>query len=268
MKRIAFVSAVIVALTISVVPAIGVDRTVNAGGGSNIFTPSSVTVAVGESVTWNNAGGTHNVAFDDGSFTDPVAPSSAGWTAQRTFSAEGTFSYHCQLHGGMVGTVVVGSGATTSTSTAPTVAVTTTEAATTQTTSPANGTTTASAPQTPTTTGVTSPALENVTLSTARLCRRKDGRRRCSLQGVRLSFKLSTAATLVGEIKRKPISGKGKYKRFGTLKISAKAGKQAITINRTAERKRLAKGRYQLSLRAVDSVGSTSAPMRLTIKVS
>ena len=67
---------------------------------SNVFTPSNVTVFQGETVTWSNAGGFHNVVFDDGSFTQPPSPSSAAWTASRTFATPGSFRYYCQAHGG------------------------------------------------------------------------------------------------------------------------------------------------------------------------
>jgi hypothetical protein len=65
-----------------------------------VFTPSTVTVFQGETVTWNNAGGTHNVKFDDGSFTQPASPSSAAWTVSRTFPTPGSYRYYCQVHGG------------------------------------------------------------------------------------------------------------------------------------------------------------------------
>src|SRR4051794_32692249 len=81
------------------------------------FTPPNVTVDVGDSVTWNNQGGFHNVAFDDGSFIQPDPPSFENWSVSRTFSAPGTYGYYCQIHGrpngiGMSGSVTVGSGET------------------------------------------------------------------------------------------------------------------------------------------------------------
>jgi plastocyanin len=67
---------------------------------SNTFTPSTVTVFQGETVTWNNTGGFHNVKFDDGSYTQPASPQSAPWTVSRTFTTPGSFRYYCQVHGG------------------------------------------------------------------------------------------------------------------------------------------------------------------------
>lgn len=78
---------------------------------SNAFTPQAVTINVGESVTWTNTQGTHNVVADDGSFTSG-APSSDNWTHTETFNMAGTYQYFCELHGntggiGMSGTVTV-----------------------------------------------------------------------------------------------------------------------------------------------------------------
>jgi plastocyanin len=67
---------------------------------NNLYTPASVTVLPNETVTWNNTGGQHNVAFDDGSFVDPPAPSTELWTSSRTFTTPGTYRYYCQAHGG------------------------------------------------------------------------------------------------------------------------------------------------------------------------
>jgi hypothetical protein len=82
------------------------------------FTPAAVTVLSGEAVTWNNRGMLHNVHFDDGSFTEPAAPSSSPWSVSRTFTATGTFRYYCEAHGGpngsgMSGAVTVQGAGTT-----------------------------------------------------------------------------------------------------------------------------------------------------------
>jgi hypothetical protein len=71
------------------------------------FTDSSVTINPGDTVTWMNSGGLHNVEFNDGSFTMPASPSPASWTVARTFMAAGTFNYVCGQHPSMTGTVIV-----------------------------------------------------------------------------------------------------------------------------------------------------------------
>jgi plastocyanin len=96
--------------------ALAADQTVQATSG-NTFVQSDVSVNVGEKVTWTNTGGSHNVVFDDGMFTQPATPMMpSGWPAvvSRTFSQAGDYTYYCQLHRsvGMTGVVhVVAAGA-------------------------------------------------------------------------------------------------------------------------------------------------------------
>jgi plastocyanin len=96
-------------LALTTAPSLAADQEVHAGaGGYTAFSPSTVTILQGETVTWKNDGGTHNVHFDDNSFQDPPAPSSASWTVQRSFQTAGTYKYRCDNHGiYMTGTVVV-----------------------------------------------------------------------------------------------------------------------------------------------------------------
>jgi len=75
---------------------------------SNTFSPSTVTINQGDTVTWNNGGGLHNVHFDDGSFDMPATPSSAAWSVSRMFTAPGTFRYYCEIHGGPGGSGMSG----------------------------------------------------------------------------------------------------------------------------------------------------------------
>jgi plastocyanin len=98
---------VLAGLTLGASPAFGANQTVTASDFQ--FAPNAVTVAQGESVTWTNAGGFHNVRFDDGSFTQPMPPNTSMWTVSRTFTQTGTFGYYCEVHqaNGMTGTVTV-----------------------------------------------------------------------------------------------------------------------------------------------------------------
>src|SRR5215203_4045694 len=78
-------------------------------GPDTAFHPSTLTIDAGDTVTWTNSGGHHNVHADDGSFGNSV--SSSAWTFTRTFPSAGTVGYHCQEHGGpsvgMFGTIIV-----------------------------------------------------------------------------------------------------------------------------------------------------------------
>lgn len=80
-------------------------------GGSHgfAFSPMTVTIQPGDTVTWTNEGGNHSVTADNGSFDSGV--SSNAWTFSHTYPSAGSFGYHCDEHGGpgsgMFGTVVV-----------------------------------------------------------------------------------------------------------------------------------------------------------------
>lgn len=71
-----------------------------------MFSPVSLQVTAGTTVTWsNNDNATHTVTADDGSFdSGNISP---GGTFTHTFSSTGTIPYHCKIHSGMTGTVVV-----------------------------------------------------------------------------------------------------------------------------------------------------------------
>lgn len=73
---------------------------------NNAFTPASVTVNVGSTVTWaNNDTVTHTITADDGSFASGLVKKATGWS--KTFTAAGTFTYFCEIHPDMTGTVIV-----------------------------------------------------------------------------------------------------------------------------------------------------------------
>lgn len=78
------------------------------------FSPSTITVSVGTTVSWTNGGGTtHTVTsntgvFDSGMLAPPNAQTGTpGATFSYTFSSAGTFAYHCSIHPQMTGTVTV-----------------------------------------------------------------------------------------------------------------------------------------------------------------
>jgi plastocyanin len=89
------------------VPASAADQSVRATPG-NDFEPADVTIDPGDTVTWTNGGGFHNVKFDDGSFEEPASPDFTQWTVDRTFDAPGTFRYYCEAHGGPSGEGMAG----------------------------------------------------------------------------------------------------------------------------------------------------------------
>jgi LPXTG-motif cell wall-anchored protein len=66
--------------------------------GDNFFSPATVSVAVGDTVTWKNNGqAQHSATANNGSFdTGIIAP---GQSRSHTFTTAGTFSYFCTVHG-------------------------------------------------------------------------------------------------------------------------------------------------------------------------
>jgi plastocyanin len=68
------------------------------------FSPASVTVNVGDSVTWSNTGAEDHDAASSAFTTGTVPP---GGSATETFSSAGNFSYVCSFHPQMKGTVNV-----------------------------------------------------------------------------------------------------------------------------------------------------------------
>ena len=88
---------------------------------ANTFQPRDLTIAVGDTVTWSNNGGFHNVRADDNSFRcangcDALGgdgnASAVGWSFTLTFNDPGLIAYFCEVHGsaggfGMSGTVAV-----------------------------------------------------------------------------------------------------------------------------------------------------------------
>lgn len=98
--------AVVVAWTPQLALAVTHDVTV----GDNFFSPSSLTIQVGDTVRWNNASGgnSHNVTANDGSF---ASVTSSSFTFTHTFNSTGSVPYHCTIHSSsMKGTITVQSG--------------------------------------------------------------------------------------------------------------------------------------------------------------
>jgi plastocyanin len=70
------------------------------------FSPATITVKVGDTVTWmNNDSTAHSATADDGSFDTGLF--SPGQSKSFTFKKAGTYTYHCSAHPYMKGTVIV-----------------------------------------------------------------------------------------------------------------------------------------------------------------
>jgi plastocyanin len=75
--------------------------------GSNSFAPNPTTMRVGQTVAWHNADTiAHDSTQDNGRFQTGTL--SAGATSSPiAMSTAGTFTYHCAIHPGMIGTLTV-----------------------------------------------------------------------------------------------------------------------------------------------------------------
>lgn len=69
--------------------------------------PASVTIKQGSTVTWHNKDGiAHTVTSDDATTFDS-GTLAAGSSFSYTANTAGTFTYHCNFHSGMKGTLIV-----------------------------------------------------------------------------------------------------------------------------------------------------------------
>jgi plastocyanin len=97
--------------------AIGADQAVTIEGFA--FSPKTVTVNVGDTVTWTNNDTVTHTATSAGNFD--TGNIGGGASKSVTFQTAGTFAYVCSIHSSMTGTVVVraASGGSTGGSTTP-----------------------------------------------------------------------------------------------------------------------------------------------------
>jgi plastocyanin len=116
LRRLALVVA-----ALAFAPALhAANKFVIVGGTQLVYRPQTLTITAGDTVTFVNFGGYHNVVADDGSFRCARGCDGQGgngnsdngvWSVTLPFADAGTFGYFCELHGspgeGMYGTVVV-----------------------------------------------------------------------------------------------------------------------------------------------------------------
>lgn len=82
------------------------------------FSPATLTVHVGDTVTWTNTGHQpHTATATNHSFDTGILQH--GQSASHTFTAPGTYSYYCVVHPWMKGTIIVLAASTTPTHTTP-----------------------------------------------------------------------------------------------------------------------------------------------------
>jgi plastocyanin len=90
-------------------PTTAADVTISmvADNGANSFSPNPSTAKVGQTVAWkNNDTIAHDATQDQSKFGTGTVNAGAT-SAPITMSAAGTFTYHCTIHPGMIGTITV-----------------------------------------------------------------------------------------------------------------------------------------------------------------
>ena len=70
------------------------------------YSPATITIVPGDSVTWAFGTVAHTVTFDTQGAPAEI-PSTASASVARVFPQAGTFAYHCTIHPGMTGEVRV-----------------------------------------------------------------------------------------------------------------------------------------------------------------
>lgn len=83
--------------------------TITGSAGSYAFSPATLQITVGTTVTWTNRSQTlHTVTSDTGLFdTTTDKALDTGQTFSFTFTKAGTYAYHCDFHASMKATIVV-----------------------------------------------------------------------------------------------------------------------------------------------------------------
>jgi len=189
---------------------------------SNTFTPSTQTVPLNDTVSFTNAGGTHNVGWDDrGVRTAPsIDGSDPPWPfmPKRTFSRPGLYRFYCSVHGGPGGEGMSGRITVLN----------------------ANGT----VPR--------RPAIGRIATATGR------GR-------VTLRFTSSTSGAVTGKVSRK--QGRS-FRRFGSLRLTLRKGRNALTVTRVSSGKRLTAGSYRLALTFSDGISNLTTGKTLNFTIS
>jgi plastocyanin len=230
-KHIAAIPVLTGALFFATVPALA-DQSVKTQGGDlyPAFSPSTITIDPGETVTFSNGdNGTHNVAWDDNGVPPaPSMPTSIWGTTmpKRTFTTPGTYRFYCQNHGGpnssgMSGKVIVRS----------------------------------------TGGGGNPPPPDTIPPSIGSLKTSAGSKR------VTLKFSSSEAGNASGKLERK--NNHGTYKKFGDVAFSVKqSSSNSVTIKKTTSSKKLTTGKFRISFRVKDAAGNNSSKKTATFTIT
>lgn len=103
--RFVVATCVLLGIALASMPTAAASASVSIEG--TAFRPPSITVTVGDTVSWTNLdGAAHTVSSNTGLWDSGTVRGSGG-TFSHVFATTGTFEYFCHLHSWMLGTVVV-----------------------------------------------------------------------------------------------------------------------------------------------------------------
>lgn len=193
------------------------------------FSPTPVTIAQGETVTWHYAGPdtNHSVTADSGQAdswdSDPARPPTSAdhpptSTFEHKFDTPGSFTYHCKVHGSMHGKVIV----------------------------------TAAGGGPPPPSDTTTPVIDGLRANGGRKC--KHGVRHCKPKPTVFRFSLSEDAQVKLDVGGRPKAA---------VTRALKAGSNSVRIST----RKLPPGKYTVNVSATDAAGNASAPAQTKVKV-
>ena len=87
--------------------AADVTVTIQSNNGSNSYAPSPASMRAGQTIAWRNADFIAHTATQDGAGFNTGTLAAGATSAATMMSTAGTFTYHCTIHPGMVGTINV-----------------------------------------------------------------------------------------------------------------------------------------------------------------
>ena len=101
--------SVVATALLALAPAVlAADTTVDIAGFA--FSPQSVTVKVGDTVTWANSDAQgHTASADNGAWDTGTISGNSSKSV--TMTTAGTFAYHCKIHENMTATLIVAAAA-------------------------------------------------------------------------------------------------------------------------------------------------------------
>lgn len=75
--------------------------------GSQSYSPNPTTMRVGQTVAWHNGDAITHTATADAAGFNTGSVTAGSTSAPVMMSTAGTFTYHCTIHPGMIGTITV-----------------------------------------------------------------------------------------------------------------------------------------------------------------